>query len=113
LAFGRRGLPSGMSLARLLAEHRGRRYHLDLPPLSVEQVLAWADAHFRRTGRWPTTYSGPIEGSAGETWGAIHHALIVGSRGFRGGSTLFRFLVQQGRKSPIGGKEGTRKSRLE
>jgi hypothetical protein len=28
-------------------------------PLTVEQILAWADAHKARTGTWPTRRSGP------------------------------------------------------
>src|SRR5205823_5580095 len=51
LAIGLRGLPPGSSLARLLAEHRGVRNIRDLPPLTCEQILAWADEHFHRTGR--------------------------------------------------------------
>jgi len=23
------------------------------PPLSIKQILAWADAHHKRTGEWP------------------------------------------------------------
>ena len=29
-------------------------------PLTEEQILIWADAHHRRTGRWPYAYSGPV-----------------------------------------------------
>src|SRR3954451_18814256 len=60
LRDGLRGLPGQSSLARLLDEHRGVRNRLDLPALTVPQVLAWADSHHRRGGGWPTRTSGPI-----------------------------------------------------
>ena len=46
LYYGRRGFPGGSSLHLLLAEHRVLR-----EPLSVEQILAWADAYL--AGAWP------------------------------------------------------------
>src|SRR6516225_9672458 len=60
LRMGLRGLPGGSSLARLLAERRQVRNRGQLPPLRRKEVLAWADAHHRRTGTWPTGESGPI-----------------------------------------------------
>jgi hypothetical protein len=66
---------------------RGRR-----PPLTVEQVLAWADAHHARTGRWPHAKSGPVEGAPGEAWGNINAALYDGHRGLPGGDSLARLL---------------------
>ncbi len=92
LRYGSRGL-GGSSLARLLAERRGTRNHRNLPALTVEQVLDWAEAQFRRTGRWPTNLSGPIEEAAGETWNAINNALTVGRRGLPGGTSLRRLLA--------------------
>src|SRR5689334_5869044 len=68
LRIGRRGLPSGLSLARLLAEHRGVRIRKALPPLCVRDILLWADLHEERTGAWPTRNSGPIADAPGETW---------------------------------------------
>src|SRR5262245_50281068 len=41
LYWGRRGLPGGTSLAQLLAEKRGYRNHLALPPFTEEKILAW------------------------------------------------------------------------
>ena len=63
LTLGHRGLPKGSSLAKLLAEHRGFRHRNYLPGLKVNTILAWADAHFGRTGVWPTKASGPITGA--------------------------------------------------
>ena len=93
---GCRGLPGGSSLARLLVERRGTRSSAHLPPLSIPQILAWADAFQARTGQWPNVGSGRVpEGPAGETWSTIHFALAVGYRGLPGGSSLIRLLVQE------------------
>src|SRR5437764_60254 len=54
LRLGLRDLPGGSSLAQLLAEQCGARNIKDLPPLTEEQILRWADAHHERTGSWPT-----------------------------------------------------------
>jgi hypothetical protein len=100
LARGCRGLPGGSSLARLLREERGRRNRSQAPPLGAEQILHWADAHFRRTGRWPTARSGPVGGAPGESWTAIQSALWAGHRGLPGGETLERLLRRHGRGVP-------------
>ncbi|OWK35643.1 hypothetical protein [Fimbriiglobus ruber] len=94
LRDGLRTLSGGSSLARLLAEHRGVRNLGDLPPLSHEQVLAWADAHRARTGDWPAKKSGPIPEAPGEDWSAVGGALYDGSRGFSGGTTLAQLLAE-------------------
>ncbi len=95
LCQGRRGLPSGSTLARLLEEYRGVRNHLHAPRLKPRQVLAWADAHYKRTGRWPTTSSGPIPEAPGETWAAVDAAFVAGSRGLAGYGSLARFLARR------------------
>jgi hypothetical protein len=92
LRKGNRGLRPGPSLARLLEEHRGVLNRSGLPPLSVEQILNWADAHRERTGRWPTHTCGVIPEAPGETWAAVHAALRKGPRGLTGGSSLYRVL---------------------
>jgi hypothetical protein len=100
LHLGLRGLPGGSSLARLFAERRGRRNHMNLPALSVTRILQWADKHFRRTGRWPVRTSGPIEDAPGETWGRIDTALKAGGRGLAGSGSLTRLLAtHRGRQS--------------
>jgi hypothetical protein len=98
LRDGHRGLPGGSSLPRLLAEHRGRRNKACLPRLTLRQVLAWADAHQRRTGRWPGVRSGPVPEAPGESWQAINLALFVGLRGLPGGDSLARLLRRHGRR---------------
>src|SRR5262245_22859972 len=68
LRVGLRGLSGGSSLAQLLAAKRQVRNQGRLPPLRRKDILAWADAHRRRTGTWPTAASGPIPEAPGETW---------------------------------------------
>ncbi|MDB5310849.1 MAG: hypothetical protein JWO38_5051 [Gemmataceae bacterium] len=94
LETGVRGLPRGGSLAKFLAEHRGVRNHMALPPITVEQILTWADAHHARTGEWPTGKGGPIPDAPGETWKAVEAALAAGLRGLPGGETLARLLAR-------------------
>lgn len=81
LRIGTRGLRRGSSLARLLSRHFGVRNLLHPPRLTVKQVLAWADAHYERTGDWPHRQSGPILESQGESWKGIVRALYHGARG--------------------------------
>jgi hypothetical protein len=95
---GSRGVPGGRSLARLIADERGVRSQIALPLLSRKAILAWATAHHRRTGKWPTADSGPIEEAPGETWAGMQAALTQGSRGLRAGSSLARLLAAHGKK---------------
>ena len=94
LLLGLRGLPPGSSLAKRLDEHRGVRNRKQVMPLTIELVLGWADAHHRRTGRWPMTESGTVHGVTGETWSGVNGALWQGSRGLRGGASLARLLAK-------------------
>jgi hypothetical protein len=124
LKRGRRGLLGGQTLARLLEEHRGVKPLLSLAgakraaeagrwvreerggciaTISVELILAWADAHHAATGRWPTALSGPIAGVVGETWSTVNNALRRGRRGLPGPTSLTRFLVEhRGRQARNG-----------
>jgi hypothetical protein len=95
LRMGIRHLPGGSSLARVLAEHRGRYLRTQLPMLREEQILQWADAHRERTGRWPSRAAGPIPAAPGETWAGIDRALREGSRGLHRGSSLALFLAER------------------
>jgi hypothetical protein len=92
---GQRGLPGGSSLACLLQRYRRVRNRMNLPRLSVAQILAWADAHFARMGTWPSWRSGPVVDAPGETWSALALALVHGHRGLPGGSSLPRLLAQE------------------
>lgn len=95
LSKGLRGLPGASSLARFLLEHRGVRYHLVLPPLRIETILSWADAHHQRTGTWPKASSGPVEDAEGEEWSAVANALRAGQRGLKGSLSLARLLLRK------------------
>lgn len=92
---GARGLPAGASLAKLLAKYGRRRNQRALRPLTVKQVLAWADAHHKRTGQWPTKQTGAVRGVRDETWQGIDFALSRGYRGFPGGRSLVRLLADR------------------
>jgi hypothetical protein len=95
LADGRRGLPGGSSLARVLVDGRGARVRRRLLPLSTDLILVWADAHYARTGQWPRTPSGPIPEAPGESWGKVQSALYCGTRGFPGRSSIVRLLREK------------------
>ena len=97
LLKGYRGLPKKprLSLARLLAKRRGVRNSEYPPWLTTGQIVNWAKSHRKRTGRWPTINSGPIQDAPGETWLAIDMALRKGRRGLPGGSSLVRLLARR------------------
>ena len=65
------------------------------PPLTVEQILAWADAHHQSTGEWPTTAAGPVLADPNEKWLNIHTVLRLGLRGLPGGDSLARLLERE------------------
>jgi hypothetical protein len=94
LRYGRRGLPGGSSLTALLGRSidpaaKGKR-----PDLTVDQVLAWADAHRAATGRWPTYASGPVKGEPGEKWVNLGRAFLLGRRGLPRGTSLARLIAE-------------------
>lgn len=95
LRVGVRGLHRGQSLARLLDTRRGKRNRKQLPKYTIKQILAWADAHHERTGRWPRSTDGQIAGTRGETWTAVEVALRNGQRGLPGGATLASLLAEK------------------
>jgi hypothetical protein len=97
LRQGHRGQPGGSSLLLLLVKKRGVRNPLNLPPLTEEQILRWADLHFHRFGTWPKYNSGPIIDAAPETWAGVDSALNKGKRELTGGSSLAKFLHKTGR----------------
>jgi len=95
LRQGHRGLAGDSSLLRLLVKKRGVRHPLNLPPLTVEQVLRWADPHFVRTGQWPKYDGGAIADAPGETWAAVDNALRYGKRGLAGRLSLAKLLREK------------------
>ena len=68
-------------------------------PLIIPQILAWADDHHQRTGKYPHAASGPVLAHPAETWGGINQALTVGLRGLPGGDSLAR-LLKTGTRPP-------------
>jgi len=104
LRLGLRGLHRGQSIAKLLDKHRGKRNRKQLPHFTLRQILTWADAHRQRTRQWPTSRSGPIAASRGETWWAVDMALRHGQRGLPGGSSLARLLAAKRRVPNRGGR---------
>jgi hypothetical protein len=89
-----RGFAGGSSIARLLAEKRGRRNQMALPDLTIPQILAWADAYRERTGTWPNRDSGPIPEAPGENWNKVAKTFQYGTRGIPRGSSIRRELVK-------------------
>jgi hypothetical protein len=71
--------------------------------LTTARILAWADAHYRRTGAWPKQSSGAVTDAPGETWSALDFALRYSTRGLPGGDSLARLLRREGR---IGERRG-------
>jgi hypothetical protein len=95
LMAGFRGLPGGTRLSRLLAEHRGAPARLPSPRLTVEQILAWADAHHAASGTWPGRYTGPIAGTEDEHWVNVCDALHRGNRGLPPSGSLSELLSRE------------------
>ncbi len=94
LKQGRRGLPGGSSLARLMQEQRNVRNKANLRRLTIRQILKWADEHHRNRGKWPTRDTGVVANGDGTTWMAIQDALYLGGRGLPGGNSLARLLSE-------------------
>lgn len=95
LRFNRRGLRTGCTLAQFLIKRRGKRDVRNPPKLSISQILKWADAHYDRTGDWPSTVTGPVFEQPDENWARISEVLRTGKRGLRGGSSLGKLLSRQ------------------
>src|SRR5688572_20312990 len=67
------------------------------PPLSIEQILKWADAHFAEHGKWPNVNSGHIPGTIDDTWMRMDDSLRGGHRGLPKNTklTLARLLAKR------------------
>jgi hypothetical protein len=98
LRNARRGLTRKVSLSRLLTEHCGERYNHHLRPVSVREILEWADRYKRRFGKWPTRDSGALPGERNLTWSSLDYALKHGKRGLPGGITLPQLLDEHRRE---------------
>jgi hypothetical protein len=102
LARGNRGLPGGTSLAALLQTHRGSSARQPKSTLTVEQILAWAENHHRRTGKWPSADSGPVLEAPGENWRALNTSLQEGLRGLPGGDSVSKLRRRQNQETNSG-----------
>lgn len=93
LRRGSRKLPACGGLAAFLDKYRNVRNVANQPRVTPSQILQWCDAHFRRTGQWPTAWSGPVFGLQNEQWMSINDALRFNRRGLRTRCTLAKFLI--------------------
>ena len=84
---------SGYSIGK---KHRALRLHDGpRPPITIRQILSWADEFHRITGRWPAIASRPKGLPTGESWKTVNKALYQGLRGLPGGSSLAILLAEQ------------------
>jgi hypothetical protein len=91
-------MPVDLLLRNTESRHKGERKRPrkpGRPPLSVAQILAWAEEHHSRTGRWPQAYDGPISGVESVTWLAVQVALYLGYRGLPGNISLAKLLLER------------------
>jgi superfamily II DNA or RNA helicase len=65
------------------------------PPLALEQILRWSDAHRKKIGRWPSATDGEVIDAPGEKWPNINMCLHVGGRGLPRGSSLAKLLAKE------------------
>jgi hypothetical protein len=86
-------VPWGLVMSRKFKK-RARRGGWQRPLLYVSQILAWADEHFQRTGKWPTHLSGCIPGTLDEKWINVDADLRLGLRGLRPASSIARLLAE-------------------
>jgi hypothetical protein len=110
---GRCDLTGGI-MAKLLDWHVGPRPGAGRVALAAERILGWAARHKVRTGSYPHTKSGPVEGAPGETWHHSDGALRRGYRGLPGNNRLARLLRRHGRGKrgrgrPCGPDEASRR----
>src|SRR5262249_15500932 len=88
--------PPSSATALVRTSSKGSRVPRSALPRSIEQILAWADAHPTRTGQWPSANSGPVVEAPGETWNASNLALGSGKRRLPGGAPRARLLSRHG-----------------
>jgi hypothetical protein len=101
LKHGRRGLPGRSSLARLMTEYLPAYSRV----LTIAQIIAWGEAHYAASGRWPRSNSGAVSGAPGEKWQNLDMALRNGNRGLPAGLSLPKLFLG---REPLarGGEDG-------
>ena len=108
---GRRGLPGNSSLARVLAQCRGVFRASQEPTLTLEQILAWADAWHERVGDWPSNRSDRVPGPSGIRWSYVDDALRTGRCDLPGGSSLARLLAAERGCAASAARQGSARKR--
>jgi hypothetical protein len=78
-----------------MAKKKTAKPRLRKSRLTIQQILAWADAHHRRTKKWPRRNSGRVVGGKGEQWQAVDESLRQGYRGLKGDSSLAQLLAKR------------------
>jgi hypothetical protein len=63
--------------------------------LSEALILAWADAHFRRIGKWPRVCSGAVVDAPDWTWENVNEALRRGYWNLPAGNSLALLLQEE------------------
>ena len=92
ITLGKRGFAGGTTLLRFLAANWMRPCRSP-EDLTIENVLAWADAWYARTGRRPIAKSGEIPGTGGITWRAVDSGRREGRTNRPSGLSLERLQV--------------------
>ncbi len=101
LGTGEQGVGTGSGRVLVLARGR-RRGGRSRRPITIPEIVGWADEHRRLTGRWPMSTSEPKGLPIGETWCAVQSALDKGLRGLEGGSSLAKLLAEhRGLRGPL------------
>ena len=72
------------------------RNKANLSPLDEQQILKWAQDHFRSTGKLPTQSDREVADAPGETWPTMDAGVRVGRRGLPAGSSLSDLLKKAG-----------------
>jgi hypothetical protein len=96
LTAGRRGLPGGSSLAKLMSEAvPGYCNPANKSDISHQFIVDRAREHMHIHHRWPSAHSGIVcGGNPGDTWLAYDTCLTRGLRGLPGGSSLAKLLSE-------------------
>ncbi len=74
---------------------RGAKMPTDIPPLSIDEIVEWAQAYKEEHNKWPRASSGLVEGVPHKmTWAMVNSALSKGLGGLSGGSSLAELLEE-------------------
>ncbi len=74
---------------------RPQRLRARYNPLSISQILAWADLEHEQTGRWPCCKDTIVWANKNEKWINIDALLRIGGRSLPGGDSLPQLLARE------------------